>query len=64
MDLREQLQQTLGDAYSVDRELAGSAMARVFVAKDTKLGREIVIKVLPPEVAGAVSLDRFKKEIE
>ncbi len=64
MDLREQLQQTLGDAYTLERELEGGGMSRVFVAEDTTLGRKVVIKVLPPEVAAAVSLDRFKQEIE
>lgn len=64
MDLREQLQQTLGDAYTLERELEGGGMSRVFVAEDTTLERKVVIKVLPPEVAAAVSLDRFKQEIE
>src|SRR4026207_2125491 len=64
MDLREQLQQTLGDAYRVERELGDSGMSRVFVVEDMSLDRRLVIKVLPPEVAAAVSLDRFKKEIE
>src|SRR5215208_6448941 len=64
MDLREQLQQTLGDAYTVERELEGGGMSRVFVADDTTAGRKIVIKVLPPEVAAAVSLYRFEKEIQ
>ena len=31
-------------------------MSRVFVAADRRLDRKIVIKVLPPEVAAAVSL--------
>lgn len=64
MDLREQLQQTLGDAYTLERELEDGGMSRVFVAEDTTLGSKVVIKVLPPEVAAAVSLDRFKQEIE
>ena len=64
MDMREQLQQTLGDAYRVERELGDSGMSRVFVVEDMSLDRRLVIKVLPPEVAAAVSLDRFKKEIE
>jgi serine/threonine protein kinase len=64
MDLREQLQQTLGDAYTLEREVGGGGMSRVFVARDTTLDRMVVIKVLPPEVAAAVSLDRFNQEIE
>ena len=64
MGLREQLQQTLGDAYTLERELGAAGMSRVFVAEDTTHHRKVVIKVLPPEVAAAVSPDRFKQEIE
>jgi len=39
-------------------------MSRVFVAEDTSLGRKVVIKILPPELAAAVNLERFKREIQ
>jgi serine/threonine-protein kinase len=38
-------------------------MSRVFVAEETALGRKVVVKVLPPETAAQVSLERFKREI-
>src|SRR5437870_1822326 len=38
-------------------------MARVFVAEQTALDRKVVIKLLPPETAAQVSLERFKREI-
>ena len=38
-------------------------MSRVFVAEETALERKVVIKVLPPETAAQVSLERFKREI-
>src|SRR4051812_48613939 len=38
-------------------------MSRVFVAEETALDRKVVIKVLPPETAAHVSLERFKREI-
>jgi len=38
-------------------------MSRVFVATETALRREVVIKVLPHEMTGALSLDRFRREI-
>ena len=63
MDLREQLALTLGDAYSLERELGGGGMSRVFVATEKALGRRVVVKVLPEEMAGQVSLERFKREI-
>jgi TolB-like protein/Flp pilus assembly protein TadD len=62
-DLREGLQQTLGPSFTVERELTGGGMSRVFVAFDASLGRRVVVKVLPPELAASVSVDRFKREI-
>ena len=50
-DLRDQLQQMLGPVYVLERELGGGWMSRVFVATDTVLGRRVVVKALPPELA-------------
>src|SRR5438552_5045033 len=47
----------------LERELGGGGMSRVFVAQETALDRKVVIKVLPPETAAQVSLERFKREI-
>ena len=47
-DLRERLQTSLGRAYTIERELGGGGMSRVFVADETSLGRKVVVKVLPP----------------
>ena len=63
-DLRERLQSALGDAYHIERELGGGGMSRVFVALETRLARKVVIKVLPPEMAAGVSVDRFQREIQ
>src|SRR5256885_1581062 len=62
-DLRDDLQASLGSAYSIERELAGGGMSRVFVATESALGREIVVKVLPAERTGDVSVERFRREI-
>ena len=48
-DLRERLQSTLGSAYTLERELGGGGMSRVFVADETAFGRKVVVKVLPPD---------------
>jgi tetratricopeptide (TPR) repeat protein len=64
MELREQLQSTLGDAYTLERELGGGGMSRVFVANENALGRKVVVKVLPPEMTQGVSVERFKREIQ
>ncbi len=63
VDLREGLQSTLGPSFTVERELTGGGMSRVFVAMDASLGRRVVVKVLPPELAATVSVERFKREI-
>jgi len=62
--LRDQLQQSLGTAYTVQRELGGGGMSRVFLARDESLGREVVIKLLPPELAAEMSAERFSREIK
>src|ERR671937_597615 len=62
-DLRGTLERTLGDAYSIERELVGGGMSKVFVAMDRSLGREIIIKILPAEVAAELSAERFRREI-
>uniref|UniRef100_UPI00286CA614 serine/threonine-protein kinase n=1 Tax=Gemmatimonas sp. TaxID=1962908 RepID=UPI00286CA614 len=62
-DLRTQLQATLGDGYTLERELGGGGMSRVFVAQENALGREVVVKVLAPELSASVSAERFTREI-
>ena len=57
------LQASLGASYSIERELGGGGMSRVFVAEESALGRRVVVKVLSPELAAAVSMERFKREI-
>ena len=38
-------------------------MAHVFLARDETLGRAVVVKVLPIELAAGLSADRFAREI-
>ena len=62
--IRDQLQTTLGAAYVLERELTGGAMASVFVAEETALGRNVVVTVLPPGRTGDVNIERSKREIQ
>jgi eukaryotic-like serine/threonine-protein kinase len=62
-ELREQLQSSLSGSYTIDQELGGGGMSRVFVAEETRLGRKVVVKVLSPELAASLSTERFEREI-
>ena len=59
----ERLLSALGGSYTIERELVGGGMAQVFVGEDHDLGRKVVIKILPPELAASVSAERFRREI-
>jgi|GEM_PF-1515955 len=59
-----ELQSALGDGYVLERELTGSGMSRVFVALEKSLNRQVVVKVLPPELAAGVNRERFRREIQ
>ena len=63
-DIRAQLQNTLGTAYTLERELGGGGMSRVFVADEARLKRKVVVKVLSPELAQGINADRFEREIQ
>lgn len=62
--LRSTLQSALAPGYTIERELTGGGMSRVFVATDMALGRQVVVKVLPPELAAGVNHERFRREIQ
>src|SRR5437764_1078542 len=64
MSLQDRLQSALGSAYRVESELGGGGMSRVFLADEVRLGRRVVVKVLPPELAAGVSAERFEREIQ
>ena len=63
-ELTDRLQSALGSGYRVEKELGGGGMSRVFLAQEVRLGRRVVVKVLPPEMAAGVSVDRFEREIQ
>jgi tRNA A-37 threonylcarbamoyl transferase component Bud32/tetratricopeptide (TPR) repeat protein/TolB-like protein len=63
-DLRSQLQKSLGDSYLIERELGGGGMSRVFEAEEVRLKRKVAIKVLSPELAQGLSVERFEREIQ
>ena len=62
IDLRDRLAAALAPRYIVDRELAAGGMGVVFLGHDPTLGRDVAIKVLPPEQATAIAVERFLRE--
>jgi serine/threonine-protein kinase len=64
MDLKTQLENALGSGTRILRELGGGGMSRVFLAEDVEHGREIVVKVVPSDLAGQVNVERFRREIK
>jgi len=62
-DLRVQIETALEATYTIERELGGGGMSRVFLANEIALDRKIVLKVLPSAFAASVMVDRFRREI-
>jgi tetratricopeptide (TPR) repeat protein/TolB-like protein len=63
-DLRSRVQESLSGSYTIERELGGGGMSKVFVADEHRLGRKVVVKLLSPELAAAMSATRFEREIK
>ncbi len=64
MDLQHHLQTLLQSDYTIERELGGGGMSRVFLATEHKLGRRVVIKLLSSELSATLSTERFAREIQ
>ena len=58
------IHRALAATYRIDRELGGGGMSRVYVATDLSLARQVVVKVLAPELSAGVSAARFRREIQ
>lgn len=61
--LLARLERALAPVYTIEREIGGGGMSRVFLATEVRLARKVVIKVLPPEMSAGVSVERFRREI-
>ncbi|MEO5568444.1 MAG: serine/threonine-protein kinase [Gemmatimonadaceae bacterium] len=55
---------SLSGTYTLERELGGGGMSRVFLAEENRLRRKVVVKVLSPELAAGISAERFEREIQ
>jgi serine/threonine-protein kinase len=63
-DQLNRLKTALADRYSIERELGSGGMATVYLAEDLKHHRQVAIKVLRPELAASLGVERFVREIE
>src|SRR5688500_11040450 len=54
----------LAGRYEVGRALGQGGMACVYLARDTKHGRDVAIKVIRPELSASLAHERFLREIE
>ena len=63
-DVIAKLREALSGKYDIQRELGGGGMSRVFLATETALGRDVVVKVISPDVMGDAGADRFAREVK
>ena len=61
--LRSSIEQALSGTHDFQRELGGGGMSRTYVATERALGREVVVKVLAPELLAGISVERFRREV-
>ncbi|MFL5496439.1 MAG: protein kinase domain-containing protein, partial [Gemmatimonadales bacterium] len=59
----DQLTRALGDRYRIERELGQGGMATVYLAHDLKHARPVALKVLRPDLAASLGVERFLSEI-
>ncbi len=55
---------TVGDRYTIERELGRGGMAVVYLARDHKHDRPVAIKILRPEIVAGMLAQRFLLEIQ
>ena len=63
-DFHTRLARALGPGYELRERLGFGGFAEVYAALDTQLKRDVAVKVLRPELAGAVVRERFRREAE
>ena len=63
-DLRVLVGELFATEYEVQEEIGGGGMSRLFLARDIVLKRQVVIKILPPDLTSEMTAARFKREVE
>ena len=57
-------ERAVNDRYFLERELGDGGMATVWLARDLRHDRHVALKVIRPELAGVIGVNRFLREIQ
>jgi serine/threonine-protein kinase len=60
----ERLRRGLAPDFEIEQELGSGGQARVFLAREVALHRQVAIKTIKPELATAVAVERFLREAQ
>ncbi|HEY6223145.1 MAG TPA: serine/threonine-protein kinase, partial [Gemmatimonadales bacterium] len=60
----DRLKAALAGRYAIEREIGQGGMATVYLAQDQRHHRQVALKVLRPELAATLGVERFLREIE
>jgi Tol biopolymer transport system component/tRNA A-37 threonylcarbamoyl transferase component Bud32 len=64
MTTHDALAAAIADRYRIEREIGAGGMATVFLAHDVKHDRRVALKVLHPDLAATIGVERFLAEIK
>lgn len=59
----DRIRRALADRYRIERVLGEGGMATVYLAQDLKHQRQVAVKVMHPELAAGLGVERFLREI-
>ena len=59
----DRLKAALADRYALEREIGAGGMATVYLAEDLRHHRKVAVKVLRPDLAASLGVERFNREI-
>src|SRR5262245_32154594 len=62
-EIAQGIAESIADRYRIERRLGAGGMANVYLARDLRYDRDIAIKVMRPELAETLGVQRFLREI-
>jgi hypothetical protein len=63
VDAPDALRSSIADRYRIEREIGAGGMATVYLARDLRHDRAVALKVLRPDLAAAMGVERFQREV-